>query len=75
MKTYILHANQAVTLSSKHGYWATETLNSKPTFAIEAETEAEAKAKAYADVVARYETDEAHVENVSLSFPLVRVTQ
>jgi hypothetical protein len=71
MKTFILHANQSVMLSSKHGYWKPETLNSKPTFSIEAETEADAKA--YADVVARYETDEARVENVSLQFPLVRI--
>lgn len=55
MKTYILHANQEITLKSRGGHWPVETLRSKPTFCIEASSLAQAHRKACAEVRARYE--------------------
>lgn len=46
MNTFILHADQEVTLKSRGGHWPVETLRSKPTFSIEASLLADAHRKA-----------------------------
>ena len=72
MKTFIMHANQEVFVSSKHGWWAPETLRSKPTFSIKARDLEAAKRIAEKEVREKYEDEDVHVESINLSFPLVR---
>lgn len=55
MKTFILHADQEVTLRSRAGYWPVETLRSKPTLSVQANSLDEAKKKAEKEIRAKYE--------------------
>jgi hypothetical protein len=72
MKHYIIHANQEVVVSSPQKYWPTETLRSKPTFAIDAVDLNSALKHAEDSVRHRYETKSQHVESVFISAQLVR---
>lgn len=72
MKTFIIHANQTVVVSSPQKLWAPETLRSKPPFSIKAATLEAALAKARADVFKRYNGEYQKVESVEVTAALVR---
>lgn len=72
MKTFIIHADQTVVVSSPTFAWATEALRSKPTFSIEASSLDDALTKIEAKVRDRYTGPNQHVESVSISAQLVR---
>jgi hypothetical protein len=70
--TFIIHANQTVTVRSRHGYWPPETLRSKPTFSIVARDLPEALRIAEKQVRTRYENADTIVDGVSVTAALVR---
>lgn len=72
LKTFIIHANQAVVVRSPQNWWPPETLRSRPTFRIEAKTLDEALAKAEADVRKRYGGPNQEVVAVTITAALVR---
>lgn len=72
MKTFIIHANQSVTLKSVHGWWPVETLRSRPTLSIRAERFDDAMRQAHEDVRARYQSEDVEVLDVNVTAELVK---
>lgn len=72
MKTFILHANQSVYVRSRAGHWHPETLRSKPTFSIRADSLDDAVTIAKEQVRKRYDHDDTEVTGVDITVAMHR---
>lgn len=72
MRTFIIRADQEVSVRSPQGWWAPETLRSKPTFSVKAHTLDEALKKIEEEVRSRYASKTTEVVGVHIGAAFVR---